>query len=408
MLDRLQRGPFGLPRDTALFLIASLAVGGLIAARRSGRAIPLEQLGLHDGGEGGGVAARRADRQRGPRHAAHRLRVPRPCLRRRGIRSSAAARCVEGGVKLRDLASAALIADIRQRVTGVAEFSAFAVFDFKSLQAKLAGLEMVTREIKPSVGAKEGLERFLAAWRGSGLTAEDVELLKGFGRFLRAGRGTVRVHQPLSSPHGGGAGGGEGTRACLVARGDQRAYREPASGVLADGGQVLTTLFAHFRERYIAIYGGLHAEFYRAREPVKLSRQAARALGAVRLLASIESLDQAGGPRSIPPMRWSRARRRAAPATSPRSCLRSAGVRLRVPARRPGRERSRRSAPRTRIEKALASFMEALVTPRVREAVAARAFALQDANPGIARRLARACLRACSRGFELGRSPRHA
>jgi hypothetical protein len=46
VLERLMRGDFGLPRDTAVFLIASLAAGGLITVRRGGRAVALELLNM--------------------------------------------------------------------------------------------------------------------------------------------------------------------------------------------------------------------------------------------------------------------------------------------------------------------------------------------------------------------------
>ena len=47
LLAELESGPFGLPSDTALFLLASLTAGGLITARRGGRSIPLEFLTLN-------------------------------------------------------------------------------------------------------------------------------------------------------------------------------------------------------------------------------------------------------------------------------------------------------------------------------------------------------------------------
>jgi hypothetical protein len=383
VLDRLQRGPFGLPHDTALFLIASLAVGGLISARRSGRAIPLEQLGLQTVEKAEellpGELIGSADRATLITDCA--FLAPASTDEAFGLRQQRDA--WKEAIKLRD-SSAGLITDIRQRVAGVVEFSSFTAFDFKAFQTKLEALEIVAREIKPSGGAKEGLERFLAAWRGSGLTAEDVELLKRLGRFLAQGaeqfvfiahylRHTAVERAAVKEP--------ELAALCEEIR---ALITKPTSGVLADGGERLTKLFAHFRERYIAAYGGLHAEFYRAREPAKLSRQASRALGAVRLLASIESLDRPADLdrlfRSMEPRAPGCARHVS------EELLRSAACGCGFqPGDLPAAEPLER--PEDSIERALAAFTEGLASPRVREAVAARAFALQDANPAVARRL---------------------
>ncbi len=383
VLSRLQRDVFGLPHDTALFLVAALAVGGMISARRSGRSLPLEQIGLQTVEKAEellpGELIGSADRATLLTDCA--FIAPASTDEAFGLRQQRDA--WKEVIKLRDSASG-LVTDIRQRVAGVAEFSAFAGFDFKAFEAKLASLEMVVGEIKPSIGAKEGLERFLAAWRGTGLAAHDVELLKGLDRFLARGaeqfvfiahylrhssvERAVAKEPELSALR-------DEIRACIMS---------PASGVLGDGGERFVTLFAHFRERYIATYAAMHADYHHAREPAKLSKHAARAVGALQLLASIESLDR-------PPEldRLFRLLEPRAPACTRQlseELLRSAvcGCGFQ-PGDLPAAESAER--PEELIERALAAFTEGLLSPRVREAVAARAFALQDSNPAVAKRL---------------------
>ncbi|MGA2613680.1 MAG: DUF6079 family protein [Spirochaetia bacterium] len=384
VLERLQRDVFGLPHDTALFLVAALAVGGLVSARRSGRSIPLEQLGLQTVEKAEqllpGELIGSADRSTLLAECA--FLAPAAAEEAFGLRQQRDA--WKEVIKLRDLASS-LIADIRQRVTGVAEFSAFSAFDFKAFEAKLTGLETVAREIKPSLGAKEGLERFLAAWRGTGLTADDVELLKGLGRFLSQGAEQfVFVAHYLRHPAVDRAAAMEPQLAAL--REEIHALiATPASGVLPDGGERLATLFAHFRERYTLLYSGMHAEFYRTREPAKLSRQVSRAVGALRLLASIDSLDRPPDLGRFLELLEPRAPQRCDRHVSEellRGAVCGCGFQ---PGDTPAIERP--DHPEEQIEKALASFVDGLHAPRVREAVAARAFALQDANPGVAKRL---------------------
>jgi hypothetical protein len=384
VLERLQRDVFGLPHDTALFLIAALAIGGLISVRRGGRSIPLEQLGLQTVEKAEellpGELIGSADRS--TLFAECAFLAPAAAEEAFGLRQQRDA--WKEVIKLRDLSSS-LIADIRQRVGGFVEFSAFSAFNFKAFEAKLTSLEAVTGEIKSSLGAKEGLERFLAAWRGTGLTADDVELLKGLGRFLSQGAEQfVFVAHYSRHPAVERAAALEPQLAAL--RDELHALiGAPASGVLPDGGERLATLFAHFRERYTIVYTRMHAEFYRAREPAKLSRQASRAAGALRLLASIDSLDR-------PPDLG-----RLLDALEPRApqlCTRHVSEELlRGPVCgcgfQPGDSPAvkRTDHPEEEIEKTLSSFIDGLLSPRVREAVAARAFALQDANPSVAKRL---------------------
>ena len=211
-----------------------------------------------------------------------------------------------------------------------------------------------------------------------------MELLKGLSRFLSQGAEQfVFVAHYSRHPAVERAAALEPQLAAL--RDELHALiGAPASGVLPDGGERLATLFAHFRERYTIVYAGMHAEFYRALEPARLSRQASRAVGALRLLASIDSLDRSPDLGRL---------LEALEPRAPQLCTRHVSEELLrgavcgcgfQPGDSPAVERTN---PEEQIEKALSSFIDGLLSPRVREAVAARAFALQDANPSVAKRL---------------------
>ncbi|MGA2977666.1 MAG: DUF6079 family protein [Spirochaetia bacterium] len=383
VLAQLERGAFGLPHDTTLFLVASIAVGGLISVRRSGRAIPLEHLGLQ-------TVEKAEELLPGELiGSADRATLLTECT------FLAAGAADEGFglkqqrdawkevVKLRESA-AGLVSDIRARLSRVAEFSSFAGFDFKALEGKLAGLERVTQEIKTSLAAKEGLERFLAAWRGTGLEAKDVELARKLDRFLAQGAEQfvfiahylrhAAVQQAFEI-----APDLSGLRDEI-----NRLTADPASGVVEDGGERLATLFAHFRERYIATYSRLHDEYHRAAEPPALSKQAQRALGAVRLLAGIETLDRPSGLEQF--LSDLDHREPGCGRHVSEELLRSAVCGCGFAPGDPPKARPI-ERPEERIEQALSSFLEQLRSPRVREAVSARAFALLDAHPSASHRL---------------------
>lgn len=383
VLPQLERGAFGLPHDTALFLVASLAVGGLIGVRRSGRSIPLELLSLQTVEKAEdllpGELLGGADRETllaectfltaGATDEGFGLRQQRDAWK--------------AVVKLKESA-AGLVADIRSRLSRVAEFSSFAGFDFKALEGKLAGLERVTQEIKGSLGAKEGLERFLAAWRGTGLAGKDVETARKLDRFLAQGAEQfIFILHYLRHAAVERAFAFEPDLAALRAAIDALTA-DPAAGVVEDGGERLAALFAHFRQRYAEAYHRLHEEFHRAAEPPRLSKHAQRALGAVRLLASIDSLDR---PPGLEPFLYGIDHRepgcgRHVSEELLRSPVCGCGFQPGDPHKAKGIER-----PEEYIEQALAAFLGELRSPRVREAVSARAFALQDARPSASQRL---------------------
>ncbi len=383
VLGQLQRGAFGLPHDTALFLVAAMAAGGLVGARRSGRAIPLEHVGLQTVEKAEellpGELIGGADRSTlltectflaaGAADDGFGLRQQRDAWKE--------------VVKLHESA-ARLVSDIRLRLSRVAEFSSFAGFDFNALKKKLAGLERVAEEIKTSLGAKEGLERFLAAWRGTGLQAKDVELLRKLDRFLEQdAEQFIFIAHYLR--HAAVERMVELSPDLAALRGEiDELTADPASGVVEDGGERLSTLFAHFRERYIAVYGTLHDEFHRAAEPPKLSKHAQRALGAVRLLASVETLDRPSG--LDPFLRDLDHREPGCARHVSEELLRSAVCGCGFLPGDPPRAKAV-GRPEERIEQALGAFLEELRSPRVREAVSARAFALLDAHPKVSQRL---------------------
>lgn len=59
-------------------------------------------------------------------------------------------------------------------------------FDFAALRGKVETLRRVMDEIKVSYAPREGLERFLDAWRLAGLGPHDGEFLERWLSFLRS------------------------------------------------------------------------------------------------------------------------------------------------------------------------------------------------------------------------------
>ena len=294
VLDRLKRGVFGLPKDTALFLIASLAAGGLITVRRGGRAVALEFLNLQN--------LERADEiALGELIGEHdRSTLLEECsflsstdeLGSFGLRQQ---RDVWKEVVAFRGSAEHLSEDALAKLSQRREYSSFQGFPFTALEEKLDALSKLAKEIRVSYPAKEGLEKFLAAWRASGLEAESVQLLKGLDRFLRReSEKFVFIHHYLrheaAEKTAGLESGLEGLRLRILELID-----DPLQGVIPDEGAELDHLFTDFREQYIPLYSGLHRRYYESFRLPSLSKNAARALATLGRLAAIEALDRPPG-----------------------------------------------------------------------------------------------------------------
>ncbi len=384
VLAALQGSPFGLPHDTAVFLVAALVLGGLLAARRSGRAIPLDYLTLQAVEKAEevtlGELVSEADRETLLRECVFLSSLKG--LESFGLRQQREA--WKDVVRFRESAQQ-LVADTRRSLARIAEFSSFQAFGVQKVERTLSALSILADAIKISYQAKEGLEGFLRAWRGTGLTNGDVLSVKRLSQFLQEkGEEFVFVNHYLRHPVVEKAAARD--RQIGELRATALALLEaPEASVLGDGGEHLSEVFARLRDAYGAAYAREHAAFYEAQKPPALSRDAARSLEVLKSLAGIESLDRppgleallgelAGSDRPV-------CRRRLSEELL-RSPVCGCGF---TPGDSPKRPRT--SDPEKAIDEALRGYCAILAQPAVREAVTARLYALRDASAGSAERL---------------------
>lgn len=298
VLEALMRGDFGLPKDTALFLIASLAAGGLITVRRGGRAVALELLNVQTLERSDEIALGEliGDRDRATLIEECGFLSTTDELGSFGLRQQ---RDAWKEVAAFRASSEQLSTDALARLSQRREYSSFRGFPFTDLEEKLGALGGLAREIRVSYPAKEGLEKFLAAWRSSGLSAADVKLLKGLDRFLRReAEKFIYIHHYLrheAVEKAGGLDSSPGGELDALRRRILELMDDPLEGVVPDEGAELDHLFSAFRERYIPLYAGLHQRYYEALRPPALPKNAARALEVLRRLAGIEALDRPPG-----------------------------------------------------------------------------------------------------------------
>ncbi len=401
VIAALRGGPFGLPQDTAVFLVAALAIGGLLTAMRGGRAIPLAYLSLQ--------TVEKADELRlGELIAEGERATLAECTF-----ISAAAPAESFGLKQQREAwkevvrfketGRELCEGVRRALSRISQYSSFRAFKLEEVERRLAAVEVLVDSIAVSLPAKEGLERFLAAWRGTGLSGEDVQYLKRLARFLsEKAEELVFVSHYVGHPAVEKAAGRDPEIARL--RDSVLALLEsPEVSIVADHGAHLAAVFAAFREAYAGRYAAAHGRYYQALERPALSRSGQRALALLQSLAGVEALDRpAGLDRFLGEMA----------AGEGRQCRRNLGEELLrsplcgcgfVPEDSPVPEAAEK--PEERIEGFLRGYVEILAAARVKEALAARAFALKDAAPATSRRLARLAEAVEGGGLSPGRLP---
>ncbi|MCX7031187.1 MAG: DUF6079 family protein [Spirochaetes bacterium] len=384
VLAGLQGSPFGLPRDTAVFLVAALVLGGLLAARRSGRAIPLDYLTLQSVEKADeitlGELVSEVDRETLVREC-----VFLPSLK--GVESFGLRQQREAWkdvIRFRESALQ-LVSETRRSLGRIAEFSSFQAFGVEKVERTLSALSVLADGIRVSYQAKEGLEGFLRAWRGTGLASGDVLSLKKLSQFLQEkGEEFIFVSHYLRHPVVEKAA----ARDPRIA--EQRAIalallEAPEASVLSDGGEHLAEVFARLRDAYGAAYAREHTAWYESQKPPELSRDAARSLEVLKSLAGIESLDRPPGLEAL--------LRELAAGDRPACRRRLSEELLRspvcgcgfIPADAPHRPRA--SDPEKPIDDSLRQYCTILAQPRVLEAITARVFALRDASAPSVERL---------------------
>ena len=388
VMAHLKNGPFGLPQDTAAFLVVALASGGVIAIQSRGRSLPVEFLNLAsvEGAEtvSLGELVPEPDRDTLLQECAF-LAPPGSAWTAFGLRQQREA--WQGAVKFKEK-TAALIDDVEARLRSVSEYSAFKALDLDDVRRTLEGLRDLVSEVKVSHTAREGLERFLRAWRRNKLSQKDLERLRNVQRFLsRDADQFVFVNHYMRH---------RALERAVVAVPELVPLRDTVLALLdhpelvmngAEGTE-LASAFGRFRERYAQEYVARHAAFHKPAAGVDLPKASRRAVEVLRRLAAIESLDRPVGLTEL----FRGLDRPAAPA-----CRQNvAELLLRAPAcdcnfaldevRSEVREGPDIPAA---IEAGLAVYRGILRSPQVLEAAGARAYAVRDVDADAAARLRR-------------------
>ena len=384
ILHCLQTGIFGLPDDTAHFLLAALAHGGLITLLKDGRAMPLESIRVTSVKEAEAIAPGEVIGKHDRETLVNECRFlsPRGEWGSFGLRQQREA--WQELIKFRDWGERT-VSEVDRRLSSIAEFSAFKPLDIPSLRLQLSKLQTLPEEVKRSYPVREGLERFLKAWRETGLSSEDIDFIKKLRAFL-ARQSDQFVFISHYMRH----------KAVEQAASEDRSLAElkdeiidlldhPHLLILEDDPSRLTEAFDRFRVLYADYYLEKHTLYYEPFRKKQLSRFARRAFDLLQRLAAIEVLDRPRGLDSF--LRELKAAesvlcRRNLPEELIRSPLCGCGY---IPGETPGSAIT--EDPEATIERFLEEYLIILKDPGVREAISARIFALTDADPEKVKRL---------------------
>jgi hypothetical protein len=384
LLAHLRQGVFGLPKDTALFLLASLAAGGLITIRKGGRAMALEFLNLKN-------LERAEEIALGELISDHdRTTLQEECgflgsaggWESFGLRQQREA--WQEVIRFRDTAEK-LAGETLSRLRQRREYSSFKNFPFDTLEEKLDAAGRLAGDIKVSYAAKEGLEKFLSSWRASGLSGENIQLLQKLDGFLRRGAEKFvfinhYVRHEAVEKAGHSADGLELQRVAIL-----EMLEEPDQTVVPDEAAELDRRFAALREHYTSLYAGLHQEYYESLLMPELSKNATRALVVLKRLAGIDALDK---PPGLDRFLMGMASRGL------EQCHRQIREELmRGPVCGcgflPGQAASpaQTGEPEKEIDRYLSDYLGILKSPGVMESLSAHAYALEDLKPRISEHL---------------------
>ncbi|GAB4267524.1 MAG: hypothetical protein Kow0092_20900 [Deferrisomatales bacterium] len=387
VLEELGRGPFGVPRDTAAFLLASLACAGIVSLLKRGRTLPLEFLHLASVETAEAVALGEllspADRQTLMEECG--FLAPAGGWEAFGLRQQREA--WQAALKLKEK-TGKLLEELHGRLEAVGDYSAFQALDREGVRRTLQAARDVLAEIKVSYPAREGLERFLAAWRGRGLTAEQLEGLRGLHRFLtRDAEQVIFIHHYVRHAAAEAAAEGDPELEALRAEVLER-LESPELFARPEEAARLGEAFARFRDAYGRLYAEAHGAYHQRVGPAPLGKGAKRALEVLRRLASIDRLDQPPGLaallRQVDGPQPQPCRRRVEELLL-RAPLCDCGFQLGQAGPAPAQAGDLEGA----IDACVAGYREILGRPEIQEALEARAYALKDASGAAAERLQR-------------------
>ena len=387
LLLSLRTGPYGVPPDTAAFLLVSLAHCGMITMLSNNRSVPLDYLNLAaldraDSVAPGEIIAQ-ADRDTLVRECA--FLAPQGGWESFGLRQQREA--WQNLLKVKKSLDNVLT-ETSARLSACSQYDAFRGLGIEQIESRLTSVKSAFDEVMVSYAAREGLERFLAAWRSASISSADVEFVKNLHRFL-----TRHAESFIFTSHYLRHRSVEAA-ASLDAQVAQRRdtvgvmVRDPLALVVPDDAVQLAAAFDLFRECYSDLYGAGHAKFHQVRAKPEPSKYSLRCIGAMRRLASVESLDRPSGLSGFfaeldtpPPAPCKRHVKEELLRAAQCGCGFCVGDL--PPQTAPGTD------PDRSVAQLFTEYHAILRAPRVREAVTARAYALKDAKPEIAGRLTR-------------------
>ena len=390
VLYQMRTGPYGVPPDTAEFLLTTLAHCGLISLLRHGKSVPLDFLRLNSIANADAIAPgeliSQADRETLQTECA--FLAPSAELRSFGLRQQR--EMWQAVIKLKKSLQT-LLYELNDALASVAAYSAFDSFDMDAIHKKCTTLENLIDEIKISYAAREGLERFCNTWRRLNVTAEDLEFIKKCRRFfLDYAEHFIFIAHYLRHQSVENAVAGD-TDVARCHEEVSRLFNNPESMIINDEGKYLNETFTLFRKAYSACYLKHHERFYRAGEIPVLSKYAERVLNTLRNLAAVSALDRPPGLEHLLQM-FDKSTLYACRRSVHEELLRSpvCGCNLKV-----GDEPQApfTEEPEKSIERCLQQYIQILCTPDILEPLSARAYALRDINAPASGRLTRLCSR---------------
>ena len=384
VLLSIRTNEFGVPVDTACFLLAALAFGGMITLLKNGRAIPLDFLRLAKVEDADTVAPGEVIGKHDREALINECAFLSPAGNWESFGLKQQREAWQAVIKFRDQAQR-LVDDVKKRLSSIIEFSAFEAFDLKSLQSGLHTLRTLSKEIKSSYSAREGLERFLQAWRSSGFTSKNIDFLKKMQMFLvRQSEHFVFVNYYIQHTAVERAAAGHEEIGKLQ-KSVKQLLAQPDTLVMDEDTSLLASAFDRFRTIYADYYKDNHDKYFQGFKKKPISRFAKRALAMLKRLSSIETLDRPPGMETLfQELEIPKAVicKKNVSEELMRSPVCSCGF---VPGETQKALQNR--DPEKAIEKYLDKYLLILKSPGVREAISARIFALADSRPEIADRL---------------------
>jgi hypothetical protein len=384
----LKSGPWGLPAETVEFLLVSLACSGAIMLLRSGRPVALDLLSIAAAESADAIAPGEivpaADRETLMNECP--FLTPQGGWPTFGLRQQREA--WQALVKLK-ASSETMLDATSSALRSMEEFEAFSMFDFEAIEEKVKRFTNVLAEVKVSYPAREGIERFCAAWRASGLVAADIEQLKQAHRFFSrfADKFIFIAHYLRHRSVEQGSTADQG----IAARREALALmlKDPLRLVMPDEGIQLGAAFDLFREEYARVYAVKHREFYEAQRPRKVDRAQQRMLDLFGRLNRIEQLDRPQGLDTLLRL----ADRTASPLCDRpviEELLRSAACGCGFSIGTPVPVVADETRDQT-FERVFHDYRAILSAHQVVEAVTAHAFALRDMDAPLSSRLEKIC-----------------